>query len=413
MNCKEICELLTAYLDGEVTKEEKARVESHLPDCPQCKAELEALKATQASLRGVLTSMAEEAAPSTEAWEHVRAKIERKGGWFEGLRNILTNQKWHGVMVTAAVVIVAVAAAMWQGSGADQAPLITVPAQLPDVPSAVPAPTPTAPMTTPTTPPGPTSGPGPAGPTAPTTTPTTPTPAPITPTTPTTPTVTVPAPAPITPPTPTPPPPATTTPPTTTPPTVTTTPPNITIGAPPPAQVTVNPPNITVQSPPPASTPGPIVVVSVSGPLEPINPGGPRIEITLKNVGSEPVANLTAILELNKPFQFAFSVLLAPGESTSTRLLLIGGEFSNNKNYPLTITGYKQSIARINYINYTIPVTVQIPDPSQVTVQVPAANLRPTRVLPWLWLLLPIILFAILVIVSFSKGKAKEPPSKG
>jgi anti-sigma factor RsiW len=81
MSCKEICELLTAYLDGEVTPEEKAYVEAHLPGCPQCHAELEALSVTQVSLRGVLKSMADEVSPSTEAWEKVRAQLESWRLW--------------------------------------------------------------------------------------------------------------------------------------------------------------------------------------------------------------------------------------------------------------------------------------------------------------------------------------------
>jgi len=52
MNCKEIREFLTAYLDGEVTPEEKAYIESHVPGCPDCRAELEAMSAMQTNLRG-------------------------------------------------------------------------------------------------------------------------------------------------------------------------------------------------------------------------------------------------------------------------------------------------------------------------------------------------------------------------
>ena len=81
MNCKDICELITAYLDGEVTSEEKAYIESHLPGCPRCQAELEAISVTKTSLRGVLKSVADEVSPPAQAWEKVRARLETKDGW--------------------------------------------------------------------------------------------------------------------------------------------------------------------------------------------------------------------------------------------------------------------------------------------------------------------------------------------
>ena len=241
MNCKDTGELLTAYLDGEVTQAEKANIESHLPDCPQCKAEMEALKATQTGLRGVLTAMAEEAAPSTEAWQKVRARIEKKDGWIESLGDFLSNQKWQGAVITAAVVVVAVSAAIWQISGGGQKSFVSAPPQVPAFDKTVP-----------TTPPPP---------------------AKVTVNPPTVPSLAQP-------------PPAATTPPATTPPTTGAPPPNINVGAPPPpsitvqapppaqvtvqapppAQVTINPPAVTVQAPPPAQV---TVNVPESNPLYP------------------------------------------------------------------------------------------------------------------------------------------------
>jgi len=137
MNCKEICELLTAYLDGEVTPEEKGYVEAHLPGCPQCRAELETLSATQSSLRGVLKSMADEVSPPTQAWDRVRARLDTKGSWFDGLHRLLTSRTWQVATVTAAVVVIAVVATIWQFGGVGQVP---VPAP---APASAPAPAPT------------------------------------------------------------------------------------------------------------------------------------------------------------------------------------------------------------------------------------------------------------------------------
>ena len=113
----------------------------------------------------------------------------------------------------------------------------------------------------------------------------------------------------------------------------------------------------------------PIQVVSVSGPLPPINPGGPNVEVTLKNVSSESVVSLTASLGLsragpsNTPFIFKFDVTssnpLLPSNSISSRLTLIGGSFADNVSYPLVIEGKLQSGATFSYTEQ-----VQIESPS-------------------------------------------------
>lgn len=156
MDCKKICGLLTAYLDGEVTPEEKAYIEAHLPDCPQCRAEFEALSTTQASLRGALKSMADEVSPSTEAWEKVQARLEEKASWLDSLQRLLTGRAWQVATVTAAVVVIAVVAAIWQFGGVGQAPPVPVPAPAPapeptptPTPEPTPSPAPPAPMPAP------------------------------------------------------------------------------------------------------------------------------------------------------------------------------------------------------------------------------------------------------------------------
>ncbi len=144
MNCKNICELLTAYLDGELIVEERAYIEAHLHGCPQCRAELEDLSATQSSLRGVLKVRAEEVSPSEQVWKKVQARLEKKGSWLGGLHRLLTGKTWQAASVAATVIIIAVVAVIWQFGGVGQAP--------PEVPMPVPAP---APAPTPTHAPGP------------------------------------------------------------------------------------------------------------------------------------------------------------------------------------------------------------------------------------------------------------------
>jgi len=129
----------------------------------------------------------------------------------------------------------------------------------------------------------------------------------------------------------------------------------------------------------------PIEIVSVLGPLEPFNPGGPGVEITLKNVGLEPVISLTATLELSESYDFTFDVTpanpLQPNRSTSAELTLIGGGFAtDNISYPLTINATLQSGANLVYTKL-----VQIVEPP----------LTPA----WVWAVITIGMLVIAFIV--------------
>lgn len=96
-----------------------------------------------------------------------------------------------------------------------------------------------------------------------------------------------------------------------------------------------------------------VEIVSVTGPIPPITPGGPTVEITLKNVSDEPITGLTATLVAGRSFDFSFDVSasapLMPGASISQKSTLIGGGFSDNDLYPLTIKATLQSGATSNF----------------------------------------------------------------
>jgi hypothetical protein len=102
----------------------------------------------------------------------------------------------------------------------------------------------------------------------------------------------------------------------------------------------------------------PIEIVSVLGPVGPVNPGGPGVEITLKNVGVESVISLTTTLEVytvvGTSVDFTFDDVspshpLQPNRSTSATRCLIGGGFSSNVSYPLTINATLQNGAKFVY----------------------------------------------------------------
>jgi hypothetical protein len=109
----------------------------------------------------------------------------------------------------------------------------------------------------------------------------------------------------------------------------------------------------TLTPTPPAQSLQPIDIITVSGPLQPINPGGPVVEIVLKNVSSEPVTALTATLELSRSFSFSFAVSatgpLLAGQTISAKQTLIGGGFSGGSSYPLTINGSMLNGAAFTY----------------------------------------------------------------
>jgi hypothetical protein len=132
-----------------------------------------------------------------------------------------------------------------------------------------------------------------------------------------------------------------------------------------------SPPPTPTPTTTPTSTPQnqqPVEIISVLGPLEPINPGGPAIEIDLKNVSAETVINLAAILELDRSFAFNFNVTpanpLLPNKTISAELTLIGGGFSYNLSYPLRINGTMQNGSAFSYTDQIMikPPTVINPE---------------------------------------------------
>lgn len=107
----------------------------------------------------------------------------------------------------------------------------------------------------------------------------------------------------------------------------------------------------------------PIEIICAKLSSEPPSPGGPIVEMTLKNVGVEPVVSLGASLKLSRyftsvffnknSFNFSFGVTpsnpLLPGKSISAKCGLIGGGFSDDVSYPVEISGALQNGTRFAY----------------------------------------------------------------
>ena len=66
---------LSAYADGEVSEEEKARIEAHLSQCAQCRKMLARLKRTSEFLKAAINEAAQEADALPPATSRILAKI--------------------------------------------------------------------------------------------------------------------------------------------------------------------------------------------------------------------------------------------------------------------------------------------------------------------------------------------------
>ncbi len=87
----------------------------------------------------------------------------------------------------------------------------------------------------------------------------------------------------------------------------------------------------------------PVEIVSVEALSELINPGGPVVGITLKNISNDNIVSLNAILKLSMEFSFEFNISsenpLLPNNTIYAERILINGGFADDIYYPLEISG--------------------------------------------------------------------------
>ncbi|MBD3246067.1 MAG: hypothetical protein GF333_03555 [Candidatus Omnitrophica bacterium] len=86
MDCEHIKELLSAYLDGELSVDQRQRVEEHLFACAGCRQELDELK----SVSGLLRSMGDDRAPA-DFRDRVRARMKDRSRLDRFLRSLTRN----------------------------------------------------------------------------------------------------------------------------------------------------------------------------------------------------------------------------------------------------------------------------------------------------------------------------------
>jgi predicted anti-sigma-YlaC factor YlaD len=104
MDCKECAEDLTAFLDGELSAEDSARVRAHVGICPSCAEDLRSLKESADFIESHKSEM--ELRP--EVWNLIRSRISPADS-FSPLRLFVPN-RWR-----FAIAAVAIAAALGLG----------------------------------------------------------------------------------------------------------------------------------------------------------------------------------------------------------------------------------------------------------------------------------------------------------
>ena len=121
MDCKETNSLLTDYLDGEVTPDERKSIQAHLESCPLCRQDLDELAVTLSKVRQSIGILGNVAVPSARLWDDIRLKIQIdsripiKGGhkamvdsnnWLKGLFSRRTWWKPVAIGATALALVI-------------------------------------------------------------------------------------------------------------------------------------------------------------------------------------------------------------------------------------------------------------------------------------------------------------------
>ena len=142
--CKQIEKMISAYVDGELSPDQKARVEAELKQCEGCHAEYESILKMRALVWEVFQQDLR-AAGERSVWDDVEARIDRldadeaKGSWIASLRGWLERLQLGLTSpaapagVAAAVVTVVIAVTLMLVLGPDRADAPSAPAHLDQV----------------------------------------------------------------------------------------------------------------------------------------------------------------------------------------------------------------------------------------------------------------------------------------
>ena len=110
-SCQDLEHLLGDFVDGEITRDERRRLEQHLAGCSDCRAAVEETRALLAATK----TLAREIPPAKDLWPEIRAGIGRhriarseRGSSSSGART-----RWLALAASLLVVALAGSTALW------------------------------------------------------------------------------------------------------------------------------------------------------------------------------------------------------------------------------------------------------------------------------------------------------------
>ncbi len=113
MKHEEAFDLLTAYLDGEITAAQRREIDAHLATCRICPKELEVLRRAQETLRHGLRSSAAGVDPPPEAWQQLQPALEAGR---PSLLFLFRRRRWRIVATVLIIAVLVLLAVLW-GTG--------------------------------------------------------------------------------------------------------------------------------------------------------------------------------------------------------------------------------------------------------------------------------------------------------
>jgi hypothetical protein len=103
MNCRDVRDLLVAYLDDELSEAERARVQHHLSECADCQREFGGMWQIESRVRRSLRAMAAGAEVPAGAWPDLQTRIAAQTGQTAQLKqtvgsHLSTSENRGGIM---------------------------------------------------------------------------------------------------------------------------------------------------------------------------------------------------------------------------------------------------------------------------------------------------------------------------
>jgi hypothetical protein len=120
MSCRNFETMLDAYVDNELSAEERLRVERHLSDCPDCRAAVSEVR----SLMDRAAELPRGIPPRRDLFPEIRARIEEHHAGSVGREKAprARRVRWIGLAASLLIVAIAGSTALWLRDGTSSLP---------------------------------------------------------------------------------------------------------------------------------------------------------------------------------------------------------------------------------------------------------------------------------------------------